>query len=286
MALGKGLSSLIPQSKLRKTIRLETSSSNSNGGQVWHIPISEIVPNSEQPRKDFSHQELEDLISSIKKHGVLQPVMVTERDDGGYELIAGERRLRATQMAGLATIPAMVRGVTKQEKLELALIENIQRQDLNPIEEAFAYKRLLEEFGLTQQEVADQVGKSRPTVANMIRLLDLPEVIQKALVDGQLSEGKARALLSLKSEKDQLNMFQSMIGAKITVREVERAVASKGTESRKGSVRRDPNIMAQEKLLEERLGTKVRITKKGEKGTILIEYYSNEDFKRMMEELL
>ncbi|MBU1895695.1 ParB/RepB/Spo0J family partition protein, partial [Patescibacteria group bacterium] len=150
MALGKGLSSLIPQQKTRKKIGSENRGNNSKSGdQIWHIPISEIVPNSEQPRKNFSHEQLEDLINSIKKHGILQPVTVVEQDDGGYELIAGERRLRASQMAGLATIPAIVRGATQQEKLELALIENIQRQDLDPIEEAFAYKRLIEEFNLT-----------------------------------------------------------------------------------------------------------------------------------------
>lgn len=284
MALGKGLNSLIPQNKSRRQIRKETGSSNSKD-QLWHIPISEIVPNSEQPRKNFPHSSLEDLVNSIKKHGILQPLTVTEKEDGGYELIAGERRLRASQIAGLATVPAIVRGATEQEKLELALIENIQREDLNPIEEAFAYKRLVDEFGLKQQEIADQVGKKRPTVANMLRLLDLPEEIQKALVDGKISMGKAKALLSLKDPKEQLKVFASMIGERITVRDVEKTVASKGAKSRKGSVRRDPNLLAQEQLLEERLGTKVNISKRGERGTITIDFYSNEEFKRLMEEL-
>lgn len=286
MALGKGLNSLIPQqgSSARKSMRKETSAAASTD-KVWHIPISEIVPNSEQPRKTFSPQDLEDLISSIKKHGVLQPITVTEKADGGYELIAGERRTRASQMAGLATIPALVRSATEQEKLELALIENIQRQDLDPIEEAFAYQRLIDEFGLTQQEVADQVGKSRPLVANTIRLLGLPELIQKALIDKKITVGKARALLSLKSEKEQLDMFKSMMGEGITVREVERAVELKGPTSRKGSVRRDPNIAAKEQLLEERFGTKVRITQKGERGTIQLEYHTREELERLLSEL-
>ena len=146
MALGKGLGSLIPQQK-RGIVHRETGQS-SDKDKIWHIPVSEIVPNAEQPRKEFSHAELEDLVGSIKEHGVLQPILVTERDDGGYELIAGERRLRATTIAGLATIPAIVKAATRQEKLELALIENIQRQNLNPIEEAFAYRRLMEEFGM------------------------------------------------------------------------------------------------------------------------------------------
>lgn len=287
MALGKGLNSLIPQNKPRKTIRKQTSATRrqDDGQKIWQIPISEIVPNSEQPRQHFDHSDLEDLIRSIKTYGILQPITVTEKDDGGYELIAGERRFRSSQMAGLATIPAIVRSATQQEKLELALIENIQRQDLNPIEEGFAFARLIEEFGLTQQDLADRVGKSRPHVANTIRLLDLPEKIQKALVDGQLSAGKARALLSLKDEREQLKLFQSMIGGSATVRDVERAVADKGQASRKGSVRRDPNIRAQEQLLEERLGSKVNITKRGEKGTITIHYHSLDELRRLMQEL-
>lgn len=284
MALGKGLSSLIPQQGLRKIIRHETGVADNND-KIWHIPISEIVPNSEQPRKTFSHQEMEDLVSSIKKYGVLQPIVVTEKTDGGYELIAGERRLRASQIAGLATVPALVRSVTQQEKLEIALIENIQRQSLNPIEEAFAYNRLLVEFNLTQEQVSDQVGKSRSTVANMIRLLALPEVIQKALVDGKLSVGKAKALLSLNTEKEQMEVFASMLGEKMTVRDVAREVEGRGEKSRKGSVRRDPNIIASEQLLEERLGTKVHITQKGNSGTIVIDYYSKEELKKLISEL-
>jgi ParB family chromosome partitioning protein len=212
-------------------------------------------------------------------------LVVTEKTDGGYELIAGERRLRASQIAGLATVPAIVRSATQQEKLELALIENIQRQNLNPVEEAFAYQRLMAEFNLTQEQVAEQVGKSRPTVANMLRLLSLPEVIQKALIDGKISTGKAKALLSLKSEKEQMEVFASMLGDRMTVRDVEKSVALHGPGSRKGSVRRDPNILASEQLLEERLGTKVHITQKGEKGTIAIEYYSKEELKRLIGEL-
>lgn len=279
MALGKGLSSLIPQQKNKR------SDSKKTHDRIWNIPLSEIVPNSEQPRKDFSYKSLEELVSSIKKHGILQPVTVTEKDDGGYELIAGERRLRAAEIAGLATVPSIVRTATKQQKLELALIENLQREDLNPIEEAFAYKRLMEEFGLKQQEVADQVGKSRPQIANTIRLLDLPNEIQKALVDGKISVGKARALLSLKDEKDVMRVFKGMVGERATVRDVERVVALHGHKSRKGSIRRDPNILAQEEMIEERLGTKVTITKKGEKGTIVIYYHSKEEFKRLIEEL-
>lgn len=286
MALGKGLNSLIPsKSSNRRVTRKETGSTN-KADRLWHIPISEIVPNTEQPRKEFSHSDLEDLVASIKKHGILQPITVTERDNGGYELIAGERRFRASTIAGLVTIPALVRSATQQERLELALIENIQRQELNPIEEAFAYQRLIEEFNLTQQQVAEQVGKSRPAIANRLRLLDLPDVIQKALIDGKISSTKARTILSLKDEKEQVKMFtdiQNSGGA--TLAELESAVARKGPSSRKGSVRRDPNILAQEEMIEERLGSKVKISLRGEQGTIEISFYSKDELKRILKEL-
>lgn len=286
MALGKGLNSLIPQNNQpKKTDVLKHDVNQDKNSRIWQIPISEITPNPEQPRKVFSHDDLEDLILSIKQHGVLQPVVVSEKNDGGYELIAGERRLRASQMAGKTTVPAMVRAASQKEKLELALIENIQRQNLNPIEEAFAYKRLSEQYGLTQEQIAEQVGKSRPVITNTIRLLDLPEEIQKALIDGKINTGKARALLSLKDTKQQLQVFGEMTGNTITVRDVEKAVFLKGENSRKGSVRRDPNLLSQEKLLEDRLGSKVRITQKGERGTIVIEYYSKEELRRLIAEL-
>ncbi len=284
MALGKGLNSLLPQIKLRKSIHKETGALG-DADRIWHIPLSEIVPNSHQPRKVFDAAEMEDLVSSIKQHGILQPITVTEKMDGGYELIAGERRLRASEIAGLASIPAIVRSATEQEKLELALIENIQRQNLNPLEEAFAFRRLMDEFGLTQQQVAEQVGKSRPAVANTVRLLDLPEEIQRALMDGKLSAGKARALLSLQEPKEQLRIFRSMMGEFATVRDVEKVVAGSGI-ARKGSVRRDPNVLAQEQLLEERLGAKVEIKQRGERGTIYIYFSSREELKRILGELL
>ncbi|PIR75121.1 MAG: hypothetical protein CO030_03690 [Candidatus Magasanikbacteria bacterium CG_4_9_14_0_2_um_filter_42_11] len=285
MALGKGLDSLIPSQSKRKNVHKETSSVGNNSDRVWHIPLTDITANPDQPRKEFSHTEMEQLVASIKKHGVMQPITVTEKEDGGYEIIAGERRFRASTIAEMPTIPALVRSATEQEKLELGLIENIQRQDLNPIEEAFAYQRLTDEFGLTQQEIADQVGKSRPLIANTIRLLDLPELIQKALINGHLSVGKARALLSLKDEKEQLDMYQNMMGTTATVREVEQAVAGKGQQSRKGSVRRDQQLSSAEKIIEDRLRAKVHISGKGEKGTIQISYYSKDELKRLIEEL-
>ncbi len=287
MALGKGLDSLIPaqSKKMRRSIRKETTTPSNDADRIWHIPLTDITPNPDQPRKEFSHGEMEQLVASIKKHGIMQPITVTEKDDGGYEIIAGERRFRASTIAEIPTIPAIVRSATDQEKLELGLIENIQRQDLNPIEEAFAYKRLSDEFGLTQQNISDQIGKSRSFIANIIRLLDLPEQIQKGLIDSKISVGKARALLSLKDEKEQLKMYTSMIGEGITVRDVEQAVAGKGPSSRKGSVRRDPKLTSVEKLMEDRLGAKVQITGRGEKGSVHIYYHSKDELKRLIDEL-
>lgn len=295
MALGKGLGSLIPTKKSSPVeemsspvVSVSTSAEKKEHSQdkVWHIPLSEITPNPDQPRKHFSHSDLEDLIASVKTHGVLQPILVSEKSSGGYELIAGERRFRASEMAGVATIPALIKKTNDQERLEIALIENIQRQNLNPIEEAFAFKRLIDEFDLTQEDVAARVGKSRPAVANTIRLLDLPEVIQRALMDGTLSAGKARAILSLRSREEQLAMFESITGEKMSVRDVESAVARHGQISRKGSVRKDPHLMEVEKNLEEKFGTRVRITQKGERGTIVIEYYSKEELKKIVEDMV
>jgi len=287
MALGKGLNSLIPQQqkKVKKIVRKETGITLDED-KILKIPIEQIIPNPEQPRKEFDHSELENLVSSIKKYGILQPLIVTEIDNNNFELIAGERRLRASQIAGLKKVPAILRNANQQQKLELALIENIQRQQLNPLEEAYAYSRLIEEFGLTQDEVAHQVGKSRPVITNMIRLLGLPEIIQKALISSEISMTKARTILSLKDKKEQIKMFNSILGKSITTRELESAVERKGAKSRKGSVRRDPNIRVQELLLEESLGTKVRITKKGEKGSIVIDYFSLEELKRIINQLV
>lgn len=285
MALGKGLQSLIPDQK-RSVFHKETASVPSNNAdRIWRIPLGEISANTEQPRKYFAPEELDDLVASIKEHGILQPITVTEKPTGGYEIIAGERRFRASQKLGLATVPAIVKSVTPTQKLELALIENIQRQDLNAIEEAFAYDRLMTEFGLTQEQVAERVGKNRSTVANMLRLLDLPEVIQQAITEGRLSPGKAKALLGLKDAAEQLRVFHDMMGTRMNVRAVEELVAAKRNTTSGKPSQRDPNIRAEEQLIEERLGTKVHITTRGDKGTIVIDYHSHEELKRLLQEL-
>jgi len=277
MALGRGLGALISSGSHSRT----TESDSDNQDKIWFIPVSSIVPNSHQPRRNFNPESLDELAESIKEHGILQPILVTEKADGGYELVAGERRWRASQIAGLAVVPAMIKKLADKQKLEIALIENIQREDLDPIEEAFAYQRLMEEFGLTQQEVAEKVGKSRPAVANFIRLLDLPEEIKKALVEKKINMGQARALLGLEDKQKQLDMLSSMLGQKITVRELERAVIMTG----KNKSHRDPNLAYLEDQLRTSLGTKVSITQKGERGTIVLDYYSKEELKRLIRKL-
>lgn len=283
MALGRGLGALITStSKNTPTNNNEKYSE----GQVWFIPITKIFPNPNQPRKHFAPEELEELASSIKQHGILQPLIVGEKKDGGYELIAGERRFRASQIVGLPTVPAIVKQIPERDKLEISLIENIQRSNLNSIEEAFAYKRLMEEFGLSQQEVADKMGKSRSAIANTVRLLDLPSAVQTALIEEKINSGQARAILSLESESERLSLLSSLLGQKITVRELERNVAQKKLGGGAVvAVRRDPNLLYLENKLREKLGTKVVITKKGDRGTIVLNYYSIEELGGLVDKL-
>jgi len=277
MALGRGLSALI------STNNSNNKSANLDKDKIWHIPISEIEPNQDQPRKHFDEKALEDLSDSIKEHGVLQPILVVEKSDGGYELVAGERRLRASKLIRLATIPAVVKKMDDQQKLEVALIENIQREDLNPIEEAFSYRRLIDEFGLTQMDVSKKVGKSRPVIANTIRLLELPEEIKQALAVGKIKAGQARTLLGLKNEQQQLDALKSILGEKITVRELERVVRKKAPVD---MVRKDPNITFFEDELRSALGAKVLVTTKSGKGNINIRFNSNEELKGIVDKII
>ena len=281
MSLGRGLGALISSTGGRNVKQYITTDENGQTPQkIWYIPLSEISPLKNQPRKNFKPEELAELADSIKEHGILQPILVSEKGDGGYELIAGERRLRASKIAGLATIPAIIKNLEDQEKVEVALIENIQREDLNPVEEAFAYARLAEEFGLTQQAIAEKVGKSRPAIANSIRLLELPKEVQNALIEGKINTGQARALLSLDDKSKQLDVLSSMLGEKISVREIERKV-SENRDPRLN--RRDPNLLFLEDKLRKVLGTKVAITQKGERGTVVISYFSKEELKGIID---
>jgi ParB family chromosome partitioning protein len=302
MALGRGLQSIIPSGGSRpapasapathvpppmppvsaaNSARFESSNPVASNDKIWHIPVGDIVANPQQPRRIFNEEELVELINSIKEHGVLQPLIVSEKRDGTYELIAGERRLRASRRAGLATVPALVRTTTEHEKLELAIIENVQRVDLSPIDEAFSYKRLYDEFGLTMDQVATRVGKSRPHVSNMIRLLDLPEEAMDALGQGKITMGKARALLSLATEAEQISVLHSMLGEGMTTRQVEAAVQSKQRPSKPKTA----DVQYLESELRTTLGTKVTITKRGDKGTIVVDFYSNEELENLVARL-
>lgn len=282
MAIGRGLGALLGPTAGRKKITLETGSANTQH-KVWVVPVSEIFPNAKQPRKHFGTTEINELAESVREHGILQPLLVAEKSDGGYELVAGERRLRAAKLAGLASVPVLVKTMADREKLEVALIENIQRQDLNPIEEAFAYKRLMEEFGLTQENVATTVGKSRPAVANTVRLLELPAEVQKALIEKKISTGQARALLGLVNKKEQLEMLASLLGEKITVRELEHTMQGRRATSKN---RRDPNTAYVEDQLRSALGTKVSVSGKGGKGTVSISYFSPEELAKLVRRIL
>src|SRR3989339_320328 len=279
-ALGKGLGSLIPQ-KHSLTERIIPSARK----EILEIPPNDIKENPRQPRHHFSPADLEDLIASIKEHGILQPLVVT-RAGAKYELIAGERRLRASRALGLKTVPAIVRDASEQEKLELALIENIQRQDLNAVEEAIAYKALVDEFGLTQDAVAARVGKSRSAVANILRLLDLPDEVIAALREGRITKSHARTLLSEENAERRHALFQSMLNGGMTVREVEARVGGTGQRSKwKGQYAKDPNVAAHEKRLREILGTKVEIQEKNGKGKIAISFYSKEELLELLDRL-
>lgn len=291
MPLGRGLSALISSAKTTFSQPQSSSAVNfdlldrSDANRVWQIPLTLIRPNPHQPRQSFSHADLEDLINSIKEKGIIQPLLVSETADGKYELIAGERRFRAAEILGLATAPALVRQVKESEKLELALIENIQRKDLNPVEEAFAYERLIDEFDLTHEAIAKKIGKSRPYVSNILSILSLPSEIQQGLINNLINYSSARAIVGLENSREQLKMYRQLIQVKKPTREVEDNIAHQRYKTR-GITKRDPLIMDYEKSLRELLGTRVKITQKGEKGTILIEYYSLEEFQRIIKTIL
>jgi ParB family chromosome partitioning protein len=247
-----------------------------DNGVYREIPVTDIAANPSQPRQHFDHAALEDLVTSIQERGIIEPLVVTEVKKGKYEIIAGERRLRAAKIAGLKTVPCVVRDATDLDKLEIAIIENVQRHDLNPIEEAIAYKRLMDEFGLTQDDVGKRVGKSRPQVANTVRLLQLPHEIQQALVDRKISASNARTLLSLPTDQDRLELYHAMLAQNFTVREVERRVPH----PRRPRAEADPNILEQERKLREVLGHRVDIKQqRGGGGEIRIHFHSDEELE-------
>lgn len=269
-ALGKGLGALLPEL--------------SEGSRVQQIPVADIEPNPFQPRMNIDEAGIEELKRSIQEKGVIQPIVVRRLEGGRYQIVIGERRWRAVKEAGMETIPAIVREVSSaEEMIELALVENIQREDLNPIDEANAYKVLMEECNLTQEEVAKRVGKDRSTVANLLRLLKLPDEVQERILDGELSMGHARALLSLEDPEEQVRLCREIIKNGWSVRKVERIVrARREPKEDAKSKDKDPIIRDLEENLQRALGTAVRIIKGGRKGKIEIEFYSDRDLERLI----
>jgi len=279
-ALGRGLSSLIPE------VPTATHTPDAQPGPYVEIDLDRIDPNPSQPRQRFAEAGLEELAASIAHQGVVQPILVRRRD-GRYQLVAGERRLRASQRAGLRKIPAVVREVADNKMLELSLVENIQRAELDPIEEARAYKRLIEELGVTQADVAERLGKDRSTVANSLRLLNLTDSIQSALRDGTLSPGHARALLSMPEEKGREALARKIVARGLSVREAERLASSKpGGAAKKAEPAADPNTQAAEERFMTALGTRVRIRRQGPGGTVEVSFHSEEELQRIFEQIV
>lgn len=279
--LGKGLGAFLDEEKLMTVESTEG---------VMKLKVNEIEPNRNQPRKRFDNENLESLAESIKEHGVIQPILVTKLDTG-YEIVAGERRWRAARLAGLTEIPAIVREYSKRELTEVALIENIQREDLNPIEEAAAYKALMEEYDLTQEEISIRLGKSRSSIANSVRLLALEDELKGYVISGEISEGHARCVLSLEGTVIREYLIKRIIEEGLSVRQTEKLckeLANKKPEKEKAEKRpseTDIQIERIRKYIEEKLGTKVKINHGAKKGKIEIEYYGNRDLDRLLDML-
>ncbi len=254
---------------------------------VVMLPLGEVEPNREQPRRDFDQETLLQLADSIREHGVLQPILVRPLPGGGsYQIIAGERRWRASRIAGLGEIPVIVKELTDGEAMELALIENLQREDLNPVEEALGYQKLMEQYGNTQEEVARRVGKSRPAVANTLRLLQLPEQVLGYVKNGELSAGHARALLSVESDRETVDLARELIRTGATVRQAEKLVKKKSQPPQEKPVEFLRSYYAEVELaLTEALGRKVNVAAKRNKGMLQIEFYDEEDLGALAKRL-
>jgi ParB family chromosome partitioning protein len=278
MALGRGLDALLPDIKPMEDF--------SEG--YFECDIEQIHPNRFQPRLRFPNDELEEMSLSIKQQGIIQPLLV-RKDDHGYELVTGERRLRAAKKAGLKQVPVLIKNLTDTDLLEMSIVENVQREDLTPIEEAEAYHRLITEFGLTQDQAAVRVGKSRSAVANLLRLRQLPEQIKASLMDGALSMGHARALLGAATSAQQNAVWRVVVSKRLSVRETERLVKRLNTEVKKpkqsspGS--EQTYFLSLSDDLSRHFGTKVQIKRRGQKGKVEIEFYSNDDLDRLLNRL-
>lgn len=291
--LGRGLESLIP-AKRKKELKPKDKSVLKKDS-VFLLEIEKIKPNPHQPRKDFDEESLKSLAASIKEYGILQPIIVSKAEydiPSGtrveYHLIAGERRLKAAKLAGISLIPAIIRSSEPREKLELALIENIQRKDLNPLERARAYKKLIDEFGLTQKQVSERVGKSREAVANTIRILALPKKIQQAILENKLTEGHARVIAGVSEIDKQIALYQKIISNNLSVRDAEKMVniLKPAVARKKRTILLDAESKEIQEKIEQVLGTKVIFIRKGRGGKIVIEFYTNEDLDNILGKIL
>lgn len=271
-ALGRGLRSLIPQ--------MDEISGDKQG--VSHIQLNLITANPFQPRKEFDEEKLQQLADSIKQHGVLEPIIV-RRYNGGYQIVAGERRWRACSLAGLESIPAIVKDLTDNEMTEIALIENLQREDLNAIEEAEGYRLLLEEFNLTQEEVAEAVGKKRSSITNALRLLNLDQQVKSLVSSGQLSKGHAKVLLSIEDVAERQHLAKRVIKEEMSVRQLEKIIKGKSKKPKPTKREQNPEVKVLQEELQRVLGTKVRLDYHQGKGKIEIEYYSDEELERILD---
>ena len=292
--LGRGLSSLIPKknySSVSQNTPADTvnnaNNENKNAGfilkgkSIVEVDVNQIIPNPQQPRLHFNEEKLNELAGSIKEHGIIQPLIVTQ-NGVKFELVAGERRFQASKIAGLLKVPVIIREAGEKEKLELAITENVQRHDLDPIEEAKAYQKLQNDFEMSQDEVSAKVGKSRSVVANKMRLLNLPVEIQKALIVGEITEGHAKAILAMPNPEKQRALFELIKKNGLTVRQVEEKTKEVSVNAHKRTVNIDPEMKEVENKLMGILGTKVKLAKSGRGGKIIIEYYSNEELSGIL----
>lgn len=270
--LGKGLGALITSADV-----------GSDESFIKEIKINEIEPNANQPRKTFDSEKLLQLSESIKQHGIVQPIIV-KKENETYRIIAGERRWRAARLAGLTTVPVVVRDVTNKQLMELALIENLQREDLNPIEEAEAYEKLMKEYSMTQEEISNTVGKSRPAIANSLRLLNLSEKVKQHVINEELTSGHARALLAIEDYKLQEKIADEIIKRELNVRDTEKLIKKYLSKDKKSKPVKFNDVYADiEEKLKNIFGTKVKLVANNKKGKIMIEYYSKEELERILE---
>jgi ParB family chromosome partitioning protein len=270
--LGRGLGALIPRASVG----------------LREVPVEAIRPNPRQPRARFDEQELQELAQSIRQHGVLQPVLVSQQADGSFQLITGERRWRAAQLAGLPSVPALVKETTPRASLELALVENIQRRDLNPLEEAQAYRQLLDEHGLTQEQLGQRIGKSRVSITNTLRLLNLPGDVRLALASASITEGHARAILMANSEPQQLQLLERVLGQHLSVRDTEALARKLNTagEPSPDPAPLDPDVERLEDAFRQALGTRVRLVKGRRGGRLVITFYSDDELQGLYEAIV